>query len=235
MATGYPDGQSYAQWRGDNLAANIVSPLPAGITNLGFQLITSWRGVHLRVVPSVGFGRVTLFWYGDTAETLLLGSDQWGVNPGTALNVKVAAKGPVCDMRINNTSGGNMTASVQLVPTNAITADFEYAVTNNWVNSGTITVPISGTSDIFLPFVQRGLASVSFLPSDATGNLTAVVARYTETPVFQDQLVNLGKPVAAVNQLVGLVDDICGIHVINGDAAATHTYAARLVAGLGQS
>lgn len=234
-ATGYPDSQGYAQWRGTDVSSAIVTPLAPGDHSTGPQLVTSWRGVHVRVVPSLGQGRVTLQWWGDLAETINLGSDQWGVNTTTGLNVKVACKGPVCDMHINNTGAGNLGGQVQLVPVNAITADFEYAVTDNWLNSGTITVPASGTSDTMLPFVQRGLACVSYLPSDATGKLTVQIANFHEDGTFNAQIANLNGPTTPLTQLVGLIDDICGVHVINTDAAASHTYAVRLVAGLGQS
>ncbi len=229
--TGTPDGQLGTEWRGPNLLAANVQTLHPGTNASGPQLVTSWRGVHVRVIPSQGQANVILNWYSDTGEGTTLGSDNWHVNASCGLSVMVPAKGPVCDLNISVGGVVNLIASTQLTPTNAAANSIAYLDTGNSLNTGTLSVPASGTSDAFLPLVHGGTGWLSYVPSDATGKLTLILAVYNADGSFNFQLANFGQPTIPVNQAVGLTDDICGVHVINTDGTSAHSYAARLLAG----
>lgn len=233
MSIGYPDFQSYAQWRGPNLLAGYTQTLNPGHNRSGPQLMVNYRAAQVRVVPSAQGGAVTLSWFADSAETIPTGSDNWHVNASTGLNVIVPTKGAYCDLDINVTTGAAMTVSTQLHGTNAGSGQVDYPVTGNLLNTGTVSVPLSGSSLTPLPFVQAGLAKVSFLPLDGSAKLTLAIAVINADGTFNSQLANYAQPINPVNDLVGLTDDICGLYVLNTDATAAHSYIGRITAGLG--
>jgi hypothetical protein len=231
---GYPDYQAYPSWRGGNAFPAFQQTFAPGNNLSGVQSVNIWRGAQVRVFPdnaTAGFARVILSWYSDAVKTHLLGSDNWGVNVNTALDVLVPIKGPFAEVNIDVTSVGAMDASAQFVPTNVGDGHISYPVTNDNAHNTGVAVVASGTSDLILPLVQGGLASVNFTPVDALGKLTFIVAVYKEDGTFNYQLHNYGQPTAPVNDRVILPDDIAGIHVINTDGAGPHSYSARISAG----
>lgn len=231
---GAPDYQTYALWRSSNLLAASVQTFPVGSTASAVQNMSNWKGAQLRVISqagNTGYGRVTLRWWSDSAKTTLLGSDDWGVNSSTGLDVIMPIKGPYCDVNVNNTSAVNFTASTQLVGTNTAGEQPSYPVLNNVFNTGNVSVPISGTVDFVLPWIKSGDLGYNFQPADTTGKLTCILAEYHESGAFNFQLANLGGLTANATGLYKAPDDICGVHIINTDGTAAHTIAVRLITG----
>jgi hypothetical protein len=93
-----------------------------------------------------------------------------------------------------------------------------------------ISVPASGTSDQVLPWVTGGLVSVCLTPGDTTGKLNFFLAGFNDAGAFSFRVAEWKGITVAVAQLAQAADTITGIHVVNTDAAAAHTYDAQLVA-----
>lgn len=231
---GFPDYQAYAVWRSSNLLNAYHQVLSQGDNLSGVQSMSQWRSAQVRVrgdSATTGNALVTLSWYDDTNKSHNLGSDDWPVNLATALDVLVPAKGPYCELNIHVVSAATFTAATQLVGTNIGSDKISYPNSENFINETGVTVAAGTNSDDVLPFVYGGLASVNFVPSDTAGKLTFIIGRYNGDGTFDDQVHNYGQPTAPVNDLIVLPDAICGIHVINTDGAAPHTFGARLCAG----
>lgn len=229
---GNPDFQDYPTWLGVQLLLGAVQTLPPGHNRSGPQPLTSFRAAHVRVVPTVGSGTVTLSWYDSLAETNLHGTDSWGVNPATGLVVLAPCKGPVCDLDINNTSGANMTAATLLAGTNAGTGQHDYPVTQNKVQLVGQAVAAASTFVMSLPFIRPGTAWVSAQALDAAGQLSAAVVSVTVAGLVRDTLAFLGvlpNP-TWLNTQAPLTDWICGLAITNADAVNPHSFTASLVA-----
>jgi hypothetical protein len=230
--TGAPDFQAYAQWRQLSLLAGYSQVLPAGHTRSGAQLVSSWRGVQVRVVPSVGFCAVTVSWFDDAAETSPVGADSWNVGVGQVLSVVVPAKGHYCDLDINNVSGGAMTAATALMPVNGVTDRLAYPVGSNFLAFSGRSVPASTTQLVPLPLIQAGPATLNWSFGDVNGFIALAVVRLTPSGGLGDVLADLGSATVTTpfTQQVSLTDDSCGLRLVNSDAAGAHTINVRLVA-----
>lgn len=231
---GFPDWQAYAVWRSSNLLTAYHQVLSQGDNLSGVQGMSQWRSAQVRVrgdSATTGNALVTLSWYDDTNKSHNLGSDDWPVNLGTSLDVIVPAKGPYCELNIHVVSAATFTGSTQLAGTNIGMDRISYPNSENFINETGTSVAAGTNSDLVLPFVYGGLASVNFVPSDTAGKLTFIIGRYNGDGTFDDQVHNYGQPTAPVNDLIVLPDSICGIHVINTDGVSAHTFGARLTAG----
>ena len=228
---GYPDFQSYPQWRGGNALAGYAQTLPVGANPSGPILTAAWRGVQIRVNPSAGFGTVTLNWFDDAAESLFIGSDTWAVNPTTQLQVIMPIEGNYCDLNINVTSVGAMTAKTALLPSNTAETAPVYPVTNNTVRQSGVSIPISATSFFPLPFVQSGLACFNYSAGDATGKLSFAVVVLLPDGTLAGVIDDFGAPAVSTpfTQLVACTDSINAVRVTNSDATAAHIANVRLV------
>lgn len=228
---GHPDFQEYAQWRCANALAGYTQTLAVGANPSGPILVAAWRGVQIRVNPSAGFGTVTLSWYDDAAETLFIGSDTWAVNPTTQLQVIMPIEGNYCDLNINVTSVGAMTAKTALLPANTAGTLPVYPVTNNTVRQSGVSIPISGTSFFPLPFVQGGLAVLNYSAADTSGKLAFALVALLQDGTLAGVLADQGAPAVSTpfTQLVACSDTINAVRVVNSDSTAAHVANVRLV------
>lgn len=229
--TGFPDFQSLPQWRAPNLLAAYSQTLNPGVNRSGALLVANWRGVQLRVGPSAGFCRANLTWYDDTAETNQVATDGFGVGTGLVLAAVIPAKGHYCDLNLNVTSAGAMTAQTSLMPTNSVTDRISYLASNNFLALSGHSVPLSTTQLIALPLVQGGPATLNWSFGDVSGSVAVAVVRLKEDGTLGDVLADLGSATVTTpfTQQVTLVDDSCGLRLINSDAAAAHNVNVRLV------
>lgn len=232
MTTGFPDEQGFATWRADNLLPSSAPALPAGANVFGPFLTSNFAGVLLRVVPSAGAGQVRVRWWLDAAATIPAGTDIWSVNASCGLAARIPARGFYADLTVTVAAPGPMTATVTLIPDNNVAPVVTYPVTGSDITSGLITYAASATVFYVLPFVQPGLASVMAQPVDTTAKLDFAVVSFNPDGTLSQYLARLGTPAAPVVDLVGLTADICGLQVINTDAAATHQARLTLVPGL---
>lgn len=228
---GFPDFQSLPQWRELNLLSAYSQVLNPGVNRSGALLVANWRGVQLRVGPSAGYCRANLTWYDDAAETQQVATDGFGVGTGLVLAAVIPAKGHYCDLNLNVTSPGAMTAQTSLMPTNSVTDRISYLASNNFLALSGHNVPLSTTQLIALPLVQSGPATLNWSFSDVGGNLALAVVRLKEDGTLGDVLTDLGSATVTTpfTQRVTLVDDSCGLRIINNDAAAAHVINVRLV------
>src|SRR5260370_28226528 len=157
---GRPDYQGYAQWVGPNLLAAYSKSLATGAHASGPQQVGQWRGLKLRVLPSAGYGRVILTWFSDATEANIIGVDTWPVNASTSLSVLVPLKGPVCDVNLNVDSVANLVAQTDMEGTNTTGERITYPILDNLITQAGLSIPLSATTLLQLPFVQSGLACV---------------------------------------------------------------------------
>ena len=229
--TGFPDFQAYAQWRGLNLLPAYIQTLPVGHTLSGPQLVSSWRGVQLRIKPSAGNCVVVLHWYDDVAETEITGSDTWNVSTGVVLSVTSPIKGQYCDLDINVTSAGAMTADTQLFGVNSVTDRLAYVTGGSQITQTSLVIAAGATALFIVSPIVAGPATVNWSFADNSGMIGVTVNRFNADGTAGAILADLGSStlLTPFTQQVTLIDNLCGLQLKNADAVNPHTCSVRLV------
>ena len=122
MTTGYPDAQSYAQWRGAALVNQFVQSFPAGSTNYGPFYIGDFESLYVYSQAGAQNQFIQLNFYDDAGSTRPLQTLSFEMFAQATLAVVVPAYGNYVTVRITNQGAVATTATLYVQPNNIATA-----------------------------------------------------------------------------------------------------------------
>jgi hypothetical protein len=224
MSIGYPDYQSYAQWRGAVFQQNNAEAIPNTGKIHGPFAMYQWSAVHVRVSATVGYFRVRVRWWADAAGTISVGGDNCNMPNTAVLNVYVPSKGPYVTLEFDTVSAAGATAAVTFTPMNGATSRIYYPVTFNPLADATVSIAASGQLLIPQYTIHKGLATVNYVPGDANGKIHLTFITVNVDGTISQNLWDFGNPVASLFQQVVWPDVPVEITLVNTDGAAAHTF-----------
>lgn len=222
--TGSPDWQKPVQWRTQNLFTAISQTFAPGTTYTAYLVMQAWSSVLLRVQPSAGYGKVTVYWYATASAADFIGSDTWLVNSNTGLFVMLPVEGTYMVVGVDVTSSVDMTARTYLCGVNNGAGSIYYPITGNDVFETSVTLAASGAADYYLPFIRKGAANLYFDPYDTAAKLYALARVTDEAGAATGTFADTGLPTAPVNISLVCPGKPVAIHVANSDTAASHEF-----------
>lgn len=224
MPTGHPDFQGYSSWRSANQFPQFNTAFPPGNTPGQVAPVFNFAAVMLRIVPSSGFGKVTVSWFLDQAATLGVAADSWPVTAATGLFVVQPAEASFVRVDMNNTSGVTLNAQTYLAGINAAVNRPSYPITDDIAGGFNIAIPANGFQKFYRGWINKGSGKLHLRPGDAAGMLNYQVVTEDQSGAAQAELAIANGITTVTDLTFPWPDTIVSLHVTNIDAANPHSF-----------
>jgi hypothetical protein len=221
---GYPDYQSYAQWRAMPLVSGthvITSVAPLVVSGL----ITNYASLDLYAELGAGTGfTLDVSYFTDQTLTTFMGGYEWVISGTQAqLQVTVPNLGNFVQVTFSTSQAGNQSVNAGVTPANVLATRPDYAITSNFVSGLNVPIAAGTTLSVTLPNVVDGDGYVMLNPRSGGGTTTAKVFSLGENAgnlALLADILNPGGPASAT--FLGASSPV-QIQITNGDAAS-HNY-----------
>lgn len=221
---GYPDYQSYPQWRGIGLWNGSFN-IAVGTNFFVQETVTNWASLAMFLKLQSGTG-VTVFvsFFNDAAATQFVGNYVWTVSvANTILDVVVPCLGNYCQIFVNTGQAGNQNILIGFTTTNTPATRGQYQLTNNVVAGLTITVNAGTTFSTVLPQVVDGDGEFYFNAITGGANSIGQIYELDEGTNLFAQVVKILNPAAPTVALFKGGVRPLNLQIKNTDVA-NHTY-----------
>lgn len=230
MTVGYPDDQAFTNATGPPIADNPAFSLVTGSPFTAAGFITNFQSARVRVVPSgttIG-ATCTISYFADATLADLLGTYTWIIAPTGGLAAIVPTLGPYVQITVSTVSAVANNTAIQLTPMTAPCASVRYLAVGNDAVALNVSIAASGNAVITTPFVAEGPGYWYFNPRDNAAKLNAVMWDLSENGSRVSQLDQVQGAVAATNRPLMGAPRLLQLQVTNTDAAAAHSFDARI-------
>lgn len=154
---GYPDGQSYAEWRGDVIADATPWSLSNATPFHAEANITEWSSVYVNIgTPGVSGCTVTVTFYTDETKAVQIVAPTWVLNQNTNLQCQIPAYGGYMAIDVTSVAAIAVSVNIFCLPDNLAVPSIRYVNLGNSVHATSVSIPASGTVTAFLPHVTEG-------------------------------------------------------------------------------
>lgn len=223
LVTDFPDWQAAAATQSPNQFPTFIQTLAPGLHPGGIVPVYSWSSLNLICVASAGAAKAIVTHWADLAGTQQVGADQWGFTTTTALAARVPLRGPFCQLSINVTSAGNLTAETWAAFLTADVTRISFPVGNQQVTDSRTLTP-GQVVKFNVPIIASGPATWSYNPFDTSGKLAVAINSVDELGNLITIVSNRGNPAGLDNAVIYVPDQIIQVQVTNTDGAANHGY-----------
>lgn len=226
VPTGHPDYQAYANWRGSVLTSG-TAVYANGNTQLGPYTVPNFASIVVLASSSTDLVTVEFKFYSDASMAVLMNIIDLELSVNVKTNVTLPVYGSTFTATVQNTSGGNASVALNILPSNIATPKPAYQTVANRIAQLTISVPASTTNVYQMPYAQPGMASLYVRPADATGKLDFRVSPGSPA-ALHNRAFQVTAPVTETRALAAVDERPHNLLVINNDAGAAHTFDATL-------
>jgi len=220
---GYPDYQSYGQWRGDPLVAGLIN-VPSATVPLGTFPVTNYAALRVLFDPNINDQFLVLQFSEDAANTVNAGVVQVFGTTLCLSDVIIPCNGAFVSIFIEGSVPHTGTVVVLITPTNVAVNKAVYQVSDCYLATGLVTLAASGANTYTLPRVCPGPIGIFFEPLDTTGKLNVSMAGQSGGPSAGTFIDGMIGPTQVVRMIMQSPDIPIAFNVSNQDGAASHQF-----------
>lgn len=232
MSIGYSDFQGYPNATGLPIADQPSFSLSPGTPFSAAGFVGNFPAVRVHVAPSGGTNgcAVNLAYYDDETLAFIVGQYNWLIGPGSSLPAVVPNLAPYAVLTITTTVAGANPCAIQLTPMTTSVPSARYYAVGNEGTALNVSVPLSSSTTLLLPFVVEGPGQLFVNPRDATGKLNFEVWEISQSGGNQFPVALLSGPTGAAQVPLYAAGQTLRVAINNVDATAAHSFDARIVA-----
>jgi hypothetical protein len=225
---GFPDYQSYAQWRGNTFLDGQVTVPTTGLVE-GPYLVNNYASVSITYVPQTGAVFLAAQFYQDEACTINTGSVGLDATSLSGIDVVIPCYGNYLRFNFVNTTGSAITVDITVLPTNTPVPKPVFNGIQSYIITGLVTSAPSNV-DVYAPgVVCPGPAMLWFQPIDATGKLSVFIEGAVNSVESNKDIWGNGGPTGIITQALILPDIPITVSVTNTDGTTLHQYRLSLI------
>lgn len=225
---GYPDFQSYASFKGTPIVAASAARA-AGLFVVGDMNLANYGSLNAFMQCTAGNGELQIIWWTDSTKTTKVDTHLIPIVANTTINLALPTLSSFVTIKINVVSGGGMTESHMMTPSNAISPYIvNLSIPDPAVRNAQV-LAASAVDTLLIDYVVPGNAYLSFTPADATGKIQVQVQAIDKSNNVSATLFNNAGPTAAINTALLLPYAPCQLVLTNTDGVGAHTYTACLL------
>lgn len=225
---GYPDFQGYASFKGMPIVA-ASTHRAAGLFTIGDMNLGNYGSLNAFIGCTSGNGELQITWWTDSTKTTQVDKHLIPIVANVTIDLALPTLSSFVTIAINVVSGGGMTESHMMTPSNAIPPYIVNLSIPDPAGRTAKSLAASAVDTLLIDYVVPGNAFLSFTPADATGMLQVQVQSIDKTSSASFTLFNDPGPTAKINTPVLLPYAPCQLVITNKDGAAAHTYTACLL------
>lgn len=225
---GYPDFQAYSSFKGKPIVAASTARA-FGLFTIGDMNLGNYGSLNAFVNCTAGNGELQITWWTDSTKTSVVDKHLIPIVANVAIDLALPTLSSFVTIAINVVSGGGMTESHMMTPSNAIPPYIVNLSIPDPAGRTNHSLAASAVDSLLIDYVVPGQAFLSFTPADATGMIQVQVESIDKTDSVSFVIFNNTGPTAPINVPLLLPYAPCQLVLTNKDGAAAHTYTACLL------
>jgi hypothetical protein len=220
----YPDWQSYANWRGEPLAANPAFALSSANPFSVSAFVTNYQALAVAVGPVGSAGAtLTLTYYTDATLDIETFTESWNISSTQAIQMITPILGNYVVAGISTTTAVAHNTAISILPMNTPVPSTRYFAPQNLIQLTGGSLAASSSVIIPLPYIAEGPAWLSFRDRTASGELSVGVWGLNLTGTVNFRLAYYGNPQTEIYQYLIAPAFPLGVEITNSDTVL-HTY-----------
>jgi hypothetical protein len=194
---GYPDWQSYGNWRGAAYVDTTVN-YSSGNPYVLDTIVTNWNAIRIFIEdPSIGC-EVLINFYVDSTASQLLQQLTYTLGPGTILDATIPITGNFLNFEITTTQASAGSTPLVIAPSNMPVPRPIFNDNNAMAGGVFVNVNAGQTIDIPIPVAVQGTGYINFTTSAATGVFTIALVTIGQNNVAEFAILSL-KSILSLN------------------------------------
>jgi hypothetical protein len=231
---GYPDFQTYPQWRSSNLlnALTFLQPMATGNHDSGFIPVSEWSHVSIRLAPTSGAAQVTITWGENTSLGVYTnGSDHYDISSTSALFLTQPTENELIRVQINVTSAASMNGDFFVRGANNGAGRITFPIFNNVQYTGFQSLAASGTFNLNIPFQFQGPATLYCDEQDGAQKLDFQLLGADRNGFVLTEVARVYQPLGVISLATNVPCMPLILRIVNNDAAGAHNFESALWLG----
>lgn len=225
---GYPDFQGYASFKGTPIVA-APTARAAGIFTIGDMNLGNYGSLNAFMKCTAGNGELQITWWTDSTKTTVVDKHLIPIVANVTIDLALPTLSSFVTIAINVVSGGGMTESHMMTPSNAIPPSIVSLSIPDPAGRNAHVLAAAAVDSLLIDYVSPGQAFLSFTPADATGKIQVQVQSIDKNNLVSSTLFNSPGPTAPINIPLLLPYAPAQLVLTNTDGVGAHTYTACLL------